>query len=75
MAGSLLIPAAPPLLSLFSSPSCLSHARWEHWHKCPICKTLCAVELVMPIYVNCHTARCCGEKGETRMEGEDCRRR
>jgi hypothetical protein len=73
MAESLLFPAAPLLLSLFSSPSRLSHARREHWRQCPICKTVCAVELVMPIYVNCHTVHHCRGKGEMRMGGEDCR--
>jgi hypothetical protein len=75
MVGSLLFPAAPPSLWLFSSPSCPSHARWEHWRQCPICKTVCAVESVVPMYVNRHTARHCGGKGEMRMGGEDCRRR
>jgi alkanesulfonate monooxygenase SsuD/methylene tetrahydromethanopterin reductase-like flavin-dependent oxidoreductase (luciferase family) len=75
MAGSLLFPTTPPLLSLFSPPSRPSHARREHWRQCPVCKTVCAVELVVPIYVNRHTARHCGGKGEMRMGGEDCRRR
>ncbi len=56
MAGFLLFPAAPPLLLSFSSPSRLSHARREHWRRCPVCKTVCAVESVMLIYINRHTA-------------------
>jgi hypothetical protein len=75
MAGSLLFPAAPPLLLLFSSPSRPSHPRREHRRQCPVCKTMCAVESVVPIYVNRHTARRCRGKGEMRMGGEDCSRR
>jgi hypothetical protein len=75
MAGFLLFPAAPPSLLSFSSPSRPSHARRDHWRQCPVCKTVCAVELVMPIYVNRHTAHCCGGKGGMTMGGEDCRRR
>jgi hypothetical protein len=69
MAESLLFPAAPLLLLSFLSPSYPSHARQEHWCQCPICKTACAVELVLPIYVNHHTAHCCGWRGEMRMGG------
>ncbi len=32
------------------------------------------VKSVVPIYVNLHTASCCGGKGEARMGGEDYRR-
>jgi hypothetical protein len=63
MAGSLLLPAAPPSSSSFSSPSRPSHARLEHWRRCPVCKTVCAVESAVLIYVNRHTARCCGGRG------------
>ncbi len=35
----------------------------------PVRKTVCAVGLVVPIYVNRYTARCCGGKGEMRMGG------
>jgi hypothetical protein len=73
MAGSFLFPAIPPLSLLFSSPSHLFHARREHRRQCPICKTVCAVKSVVPIYINRHTACHCGGKGETRMGGEDCR--
>ncbi len=75
MAGSLLFPTAPPSSLLFSSPSRLCHAWREHQRQCPICKTLCTVELVVLNYVNRHSACCCGGKGETRMGGEDCHRR
>jgi hypothetical protein len=76
MAGSLLFPAAmSSSSSWFSSPSRPSHARREHRRQCPVCKTVCVVELAVLIYVNRHTARRCGGKGEMRMGGEDCRRR
>jgi hypothetical protein len=72
MAGSLLFPAAAPSSSSFSSPSRPSHTRREHWCRCLICKTVCAVELVLLIYVNRHTAHRCRGKGKARMGGEDC---
>jgi hypothetical protein len=72
MAGSLPFPAAPPLLLLFSSPSHPFHAQQEHQRQCPICKIVCTVKLVVPIYINRHTICRCRGKGETRMGGEDC---
>jgi hypothetical protein len=75
MAGSLLFPATPLLSLLFTSLSHLSHARQEHQRQCPVCKTMCMVKSVVPIYVNRHTARHCGGEGEMRMGGEDCHRR
>jgi hypothetical protein len=49
-------------------------ASWQpqHRHQCPLCKTLCTVELVVRIHINRHTAHCCGGKGDMRMGGEDC---
>ncbi len=72
MARALLFPIAAPLLSSFSSPSHPSNAWREHWCRCPICKTMCAVELVVLVYINHHTACHCGGKGEAKMGGEDC---
>jgi hypothetical protein len=71
MVGSLLLPAAPLSLSLFSSPSRPSHAWREHWRQCSVCKTLCMVKLAVPIYVNHHTSCCCGGRGR-KGGGEDC---
>ncbi len=73
MVESLLFPAAPLLSSWCSSSSRLPHAWREHQRWCPVCKTVCAVEPVVPIYINHHTAHHCVGKGEARMEGEDCR--
>ncbi len=69
MAGSLLLPTASSLLSLFSSPSHLSHARQEHWHRYPVCKTVYVADLVVLIYVNLHTAHYCAGKRKVRRGG------